>query len=161
MKASHLNRQRSFVFTGPDETAKLAAAKALSTQLGLKLHRIDLSSVVSKYIRETEKNLEKIFRVAEQKNWLLFFDEADALFGKRTGVRDSHDRYANQEVSYLVQRLKTFPGIAVIAVNRKGPLSKMWKTKFTKVVGFSKVRQPASSKKLEQAQIRKGPTSRR
>jgi SpoVK/Ycf46/Vps4 family AAA+-type ATPase len=78
------------------------------------IYRIDLSQLTSKYIGETEKNLEKIFKAAEEKNWILFFDEADALFGKRTQIKDAHDKYANQEVSYLLQRSENFNGILVV-----------------------------------------------
>jgi SpoVK/Ycf46/Vps4 family AAA+-type ATPase len=81
----------------------------------LDVYRVDLSLVVSKYIGETEKNLSNLFARAENKDWILFFDEADALFGSRTGVRDAHDRYANQEVSYLLQRIEDFEGIVILA----------------------------------------------
>ena len=92
--------------------------------------------MVSKYLGETEKNLSRVFDAAETKNWLLFFDEADALFGKRTEVKDSHDRYANQEVSYLLQRIEAFAGVVVIALNRKGPLAKVWQQDGLRVVKF-------------------------
>lgn len=124
------------LFVGADGAAKLAAAQKLAAAAGLGLYRVDLSTVVSKYIGETEKNLDRIFAAAARKNSLLFFDEADALFDKRTDVKDSHDRYANQEVSYLLQRMEEFNGAAIIALNRKGPLRKVWSKKFLKVVRF-------------------------
>ena len=92
-----------------------AAAQALAHDTGRQLYRIDLRAVVSKYIGETEKNLDKVFRAADSKQWVLFFDEADALFGKRTEVKNGNDRYANVEVAYLLQRLKRFHGLAIFA----------------------------------------------
>ena len=94
-----------------------AVVEGIAAQTGKDLYRIDLSQVVSKYIGETEKNLEKVFAAAESKDWILFFDEADALFGKRTDVRDSHDRFANVEVSYLLQRAEAYGGLVVLATN--------------------------------------------
>ena len=84
------------------------------------MYRIDLSMIISKYIGETEKNLANVFDQAENKNWILFFDEADALFGKRTATTSSNDRHANQEISYLLQRVEDFPGLVVLATNLKG-----------------------------------------
>lgn len=98
---------------------RLAVAQALAAQSGLELKRIDLSALVSRYIGETEKNLARIFAEAEKKDWLLFFDEADALFGKRTEVKDSHDRYANQEISYLWDRLQNSTASVIVATRRK------------------------------------------
>ena len=98
MKISSRTGKLRALFTGPDEDAKLAAAQQLAAQLDRNLYRVDLSAVVSKYTGETEKHLDRLFAQAETKDWVLFFDEADALFGKRTSVKDSHDRYANQEV---------------------------------------------------------------
>jgi len=94
-----------------------AAAQAVAHDMGRQLYRIDLNAVVSKYIGETEKNLNMLFERADSKQWVLFFDEADALFGKRSEVKDSHDRYANAEVSYLLQRLKSFPGVVIFATH--------------------------------------------
>jgi hypothetical protein len=105
------------LFSGPPGTGKTMAAEVLANDLGLDLYKIDLSSVISKYIGETEKNLERIFVAAEQANVILFFDEADALFGKRSEVRDSHDRYANVEISYLLQRMEEYAGLAILATN--------------------------------------------
>ena len=105
------------LFAGPSGTGKTMAADIIARELGLDLYKIDLSGVVSKYIGETEKNLERIFTAAENANAILFFDEADALFGKRSEVRDSHDRYANVEVAYLLQKMDRFEGVAILATN--------------------------------------------
>jgi ATP-dependent 26S proteasome regulatory subunit len=105
------------LFAGPSGTGKTMAADIIAGELGLDLYKIDLSGVVSKYIGETEKNLERIFTAAENANAILFFDEADALFGKRSEVRDSHDRYANVEVAYLLQKMDRFEGVAILATN--------------------------------------------
>jgi hypothetical protein len=105
------------LFAGPSGTGKTMAADIIAGELGLDLYKIDLSGVVSKYIGETEKNLERIFTTAEKANAILFFDEADALFGKRSEVRDSHDRYANVEVAYLLQKMDRFEGVAILATN--------------------------------------------
>jgi SpoVK/Ycf46/Vps4 family AAA+-type ATPase len=98
---------------------RTSAAQALATKLQLNLKRIDLSQVVSKYIDETEKNLTQIFDAAEGKDWLLFFDEADALFGKRTRIKDSHDRYANLEVKYFAERLEQSSAAVILATRTK------------------------------------------
>ena len=105
------------LFAGPSGTGKTMAAEVIANELGLDLYKIDLSGVVSKYIGETEKNLNRIFAVAESANAILFFDEADALFGKRSEVRDSHDRYANIEISYLLQKMEQYEGITILATN--------------------------------------------
>jgi AAA+ superfamily predicted ATPase len=107
------------LFSGPPGTGKTLAAQVLARTIGLDLYRIDLSNVVSKYIGETEKNLGKLFDEAEQANAILFFDEADALFGKRTEIKDAHDRYANIETGFLLQRIETHPGICILATNLK------------------------------------------
>jgi hypothetical protein len=107
----------SALFSGSSGTGKTMAAEILARELDLDLYRIDLSCVVSKYIGETEKNLRKIFDAAEESGALLLFDEADALFGKRSEVRDSHDRYANLEISYLLQRIETYRGVAILTTN--------------------------------------------
>jgi len=121
---ARLNRGRglSALFSGASGTGKTMAAEILANHLGLDLYRIDLAGVVSKYIGETEKNLRKVFDSAEQSGAILFFDEADALFGKRTEVKDSHDRYANIEVNYLLQRMEEYQGLAILATNRKSAL---------------------------------------
>ena len=105
------------LFAGESGTGKTMAADVVAGELGLELYKIDLSALVSKYIGETEKNLERVFSEAATSNAILFFDEADALFGKRSEVRDSHDRYANMEVSYLLQRLETYAGVVILASN--------------------------------------------
>ena len=114
----------SALFAGPSGTGKTMAAEVLANGLALDLYRIDLSGVVSKYIGETEKNLKQVFDAAEQSGAILFFDEADALFGKRTEVKDSHDRYANIEVNYLLQRMEDYRGLAILATNRKSALDR-------------------------------------
>ena len=105
------------LFYGPPGTGKTMTACLLGKSTGHDVYRVDLSLVVSKYIGETEKNLARVFEQAEHKNWILFFDEADALFGKRGETKDSHDRYANQEIAFLLQRVETFDGIAILASN--------------------------------------------
>ncbi|MGE0257398.1 MAG: ATP-binding protein [Alphaproteobacteria bacterium] len=110
------------LFAGPSGVGKTMAAEVIARDLDLDLYRIDLSSVVSKYIGETEQNLRRVFDAAEASGAVLFFDEADALFGKRSEVKDSHDRYANIEVSYLLQRMESYTGLAVLATNLKGHL---------------------------------------
>ena len=107
----------SALFAGPSGTGKTMAAEVIAGELGLDLCAIDLAGVVSKYIGETEKNLDAIFRAADDANAVLFFDEADALFGKRSEVRDAHDRYANIEISYLLQKIEHFEGVAILATN--------------------------------------------
>lgn len=112
---------------GPPGTGKTFTVAVMSKKLGIDAYRIDLSRVISKYIGETEKNLEKIFERLSDKNCILFFDEADALFGKRTEVSDAKDRYANQEVAYLLQRVENFPGLVILASNYKQNLDKAFK----------------------------------
>ncbi|MDB5998701.1 MAG: ATPase, family [Rhizobacter sp.] len=112
-----LGKGLAVLFAGPSGTGKTMAAGIIASELGLDLYKIDLSTVISKYIGETEKNLSRIFDEAETSNAILFFDEADALFGKRSEVRDSHDRYANIEVGYLLQRMEEYEGIAILATN--------------------------------------------
>lgn len=112
-----LGKGLNVLFAGPSGTGKTMAAEIMAGELGQDLYKIDLSTVVSKYIGETEKNLARIFGEAETSNAILFFDEADALFGKRSEVRDSHDRYANIEISYLLQRMEEYDGIVILATN--------------------------------------------
>lgn len=107
------------LFAGPSGPTKIQTAAVLANELKLPLYRIDLGSVVSKYVGETEKNLRRVFDAAEEGGVILFFDEADALFGKRSEVKDHHDRYANVEVNYLLQRMEAYPGIAILTTNRK------------------------------------------
>jgi len=112
-----LGKGLSVLFSGPSGTGKTMAAEIIASTLGLELYKIDLSVVVSKYIGDTEKNLSRIFTEAETSNAILFFDEADALFGKRSGVKDSHDRYANIEIGYLLQRMEEYDGVVILATN--------------------------------------------
>ncbi len=129
-------RGLSALFAGPSGTGKTMAAEIMANHLRLDLHRIDLAGVVSKYIGETEKNLRKVFDAAEQSGAILFFDEADALFGKRTEVKDSHDRYANIEVNYLLQRMEDYRGLAILATNRKSALDRAFLRRLRFLVDF-------------------------
>jgi len=124
------------LFAGGTGTGKTMTAEVLAKYLKLDLFRIDLSVVVSKYIGETEKNLDKIFDAAEARGSILFFDEADALFGKRTEVRDSHDRYANMEVDYLLQRMERFSGIVILAKNSIDDFDPAFLKKISYVLAF-------------------------
>jgi len=126
----------SALFAGPSGTGKTMAAEVLANELQLDLYRIDLSRVVSKYIGETEKNLRRVFDAAEQGGAVLLFDEADALFGKRSEVKDSHDRYANIEVSYLLQRMEAYRGLAILTTNRKGALDPAFLRRLRFVIQF-------------------------
>lgn len=110
------------LFSGPHGAGKTLAAEVIANELHLELYRIDLAAVVSKYIGETEKNLRKLFEAAQDAGVILFFDEADALFGKRTEVKDSHDRYANLEVRYLLQLIERYAGVVVLATNSNAAL---------------------------------------
>jgi len=112
-----LGKGLNVLFAGPSGTGKTMAAEIIANELGLDLYKIDLAMVVSKYIGETEKNLDRIFKEAQDSNSILFFDEADAVFGKRSEVRDSHDRYANIEIAYLLQRMEEYQGIVILATN--------------------------------------------
>jgi AAA+ superfamily predicted ATPase len=124
------------MFFGPPGTGKTLTAGLLGKHTGRDVFRIDLSLVVSKYIGETEKQLSQLFDKAANKDWILFFDEADALFGKRTSVRDAHDKYANQEVSYLLQRVESHPGLVMLASNFKSNIDTAFLRRFQTVVDF-------------------------
>ena len=126
----------SALFSGPSGTGKTMAAEILANHLKLDLYRIDLAGVVSKYIGETEKNLRRLFDAAEHSGAILFFDEADALFGKRSEVKDSHDRYANIEVNYLLQRMEDYRGLAILATNRKSALDRAFMRRLRFLVEF-------------------------
>ncbi|HET7229005.1 MAG TPA: ATP-binding protein, partial [Longimicrobium sp.] len=126
----------SALFAGPSGTGKTLAAEVIAAELRLDLYRIDLSQVVSKYIGETEKNLRRVFDAAEEGGAVLLFDEADALFGKRSEVKDSHDRYANVEVSYLLQRMEQYRGLAVLTTNLKDSLDTAFLRRLRFVVHF-------------------------
>ncbi len=131
-----LGKGISALFAGPSGTGKTMAAEIIANELELELYKIDLSRIVSKYIGETEKNLDRIFTIAETANAILFFDEADALFGKRSEVRDSHDRYANIEVSYLLQKMEQYEGIAILATNLRQNLDEAFLRRLQIVVEF-------------------------
>lgn len=124
------------LFYGASGTGKTLAAQILAKNLKREIHYLNLSQFVSKYIGETEKNLNLLFKKVENKNWILFFDEADSLFGKRSEVKDAHDRYANQEVSYLLQRIESHPGIVILSANKKRIKSKAFKKRFDSVIKF-------------------------
>ncbi len=124
------------LFYGPPGTGKTSTAALIGRELNKPVYKVDLSMVVSKYIGETEKNLELLFARAEDKDWILFFDEADALFGKRTEVKDSHDRYANQEVSYLLQRMEDYNGLVILATNMKSNIDKAFTRRFNSILRF-------------------------
>jgi hypothetical protein len=126
----------SVLFAGESGTGKTMAAEVLANELHLDLYRIDLSSMVSKYIGETEKNLKRVFDAAEDSGAILLFDEADALFGKRSEVKDSHDRYANIEVSYLLQRMEAYRGLAILTTNQKAALDTAFQRRLRFVVSF-------------------------
>lgn len=131
-----LNRGITALFAGPSGTGKTMAAQVLAATLGMDLYRIDLAGVVNKYIGETEKRLKRVFEVCERANVLLFFDEADALFGQRTQVKDAHDRYANIEIDYLLQRMEQFDGVAILATNRKSDIDSAFLRRIRFVVDF-------------------------
>jgi adenylate kinase family enzyme len=124
------------LFAGESGTGKTMAAQVIGAELGLDLFRIDLATIVSKYIGETEKNLERIFSAADGSNAILFFDEADALFGKRSEVSDSHDRYANIEVSYLLQRMEQYPGAVILATNFRRNIDEAFARRLDFVIDF-------------------------
>ncbi|QWV99061.1 ATP-binding protein [Geomonas nitrogeniifigens] len=124
------------LFHGPPGTGKTLTATLLGKYTCRDVFRVDLSRVISKYIGETEKNLALLFEKAEFKEWILFFDEADALFGKRTDVRDAHDRYANQEVSYLLQRIEQYRGLVILATNQRNHLDPAFARRFQAIIHF-------------------------
>jgi SpoVK/Ycf46/Vps4 family AAA+-type ATPase len=124
------------LFYGPPGTGKTTTAALLGKKTRRDVYRIDLSQMVSKYIGETEKNLAKLFDRAENKEWILFFDEADALFGKRTSTRDAHDRFANQQVSYLLQRIEDYDGLVILATNLKGNIDEAFMRRFQSIIQF-------------------------
>ncbi len=126
------------LFYGPSGTGKTLTASLLGKEFGRPVYRIDLSQIISKYIGETEKNLEKVFIRAENKNWILFFDEADALFGKRSNTRNAQDRYANQSVSFLLQRIEYFNGLVILASNYKNNIDQAFIRRFNAIITFTK-----------------------
>jgi hypothetical protein len=124
------------LFYGPPGTGKTLTATLIGQQTNLDVYRIDLSMVVSKYIGETEKNLARVFDQAETRNWVLFFDEADALFGKRSAASNANDHHANQEIAYLLQRVEDFPGVVILASNLRGNLDEAFSRRFQSMVYF-------------------------
>jgi SpoVK/Ycf46/Vps4 family AAA+-type ATPase len=138
-----------FLFTGPNRTGKTLAARAMAHELQLPLYRIDLSIVVGKYIGETEKNLGRVFDAVEDAGAILLFDEADALFGKRSEVKDSHDRYANVEVSYLLQRMEEYGGLVIVASNRRKNIDAAFLRRFQFIIPIplTNIARPTKAKK--------------
>ena len=126
------------LFVGAKGTGKTMAAEVVANQLAVPFHRVDLSTVVSEYIGETEKNIRRIFDAAEESGALLFFDEADALFGKRSEVKDAHDRYANLEVGYFVERLESYPGLTILATGIKENIDSGFLRRIRFMVDFPK-----------------------
>ena len=126
----------AILFAGAIGTGKRMAAEALAGQLGLERYRIDRSAIVSKYIGETEKNVDRIFADAERSGAVLLIDEADSLFGKRSEVRDAHDRYANVEVGYLLQKMEEFSGIAILTPNRRQNLDPAFLRRLRHILEF-------------------------
>ncbi|HOU68174.1 MAG TPA: ATP-binding protein [Paludibacteraceae bacterium] len=132
----HLKAGYRALFYGPLGTGKTLAATLLGKKNDMDVYRVDLSMIVSKYIGETEKNLARVFDMAENRNWILFFDEADALFGKRTAANSSNDRHANQEVAFLLQRIEDFPGTVILATNLKSNIDEAFSRRFQSMVYF-------------------------
>ncbi len=124
------------LFSGPPRSGKIMAAEAIASDLRMPLYKIDLMAVVNKYIGETERNLRRVFEAADRSDCVLFFDEADALFGKRTEVKDSHDRYANVDVAYLLQRMESFKGLAILTSNLKSALDEAFVRRLDCVIVF-------------------------
>jgi AAA+ superfamily predicted ATPase len=131
-----MGRGIAALFAGPSGTGKTMAAQVLARSLGMEIYRVDLAGVMSKYIGETEKNLRQVFDACERANVLLFFDEADALFGQRTQVKDAHDRFANIEIDYLLQRMEQFDGLAVLATNRRGDIDPAFLRRVRFIIDF-------------------------
>ncbi len=133
------------LFYGPPGTGKSLTASLLAKTTGREIYRVDLSMIVSKYIGETEKNLSRLFDAASYKDWILFFDEADALFGKRTSNHTSNDRHANQQTGYLLQRIEDFPGVVILATNLKVNMEEAFKRRFQSMIHFT---MPSSDERL-------------
>lgn len=134
------------LFYGPSGTGKTLTASLLGKSSGRDVYRVDLSMIVSKYIGETEKNLSRVFDAAAYKDWILFFDEADALFGKRTSATTSNDRHANQQTGYLLQRIEDFPGVVILASNLKGNMDEAFTRRFQAMIHFT---MPPSEERLK------------
>jgi Rad3-related DNA helicase len=131
-----MGRGLNVLFAGPSGTGKTMAAQVVARELGRELYRVDLAGVVNKYIGETEKRLKRVFEACERSAVVLFFDEADALFGQRTQVKDAHDRYANIQIDYLLQRMEQFDGVAILATNRKNDLDPAFLRRLRFIVDF-------------------------
>ncbi len=131
-----IKRGLKVLFHGPPGTGKTISATLLGKDNGMPVYRVDLTGLVSKYIGETEKNLERLFTKATQKNGILFFDEADALFGKRTGVKDAHDRYANIDTAWLLQRIEAYKGVLIFATNSKNNIDDAFIRRLQAVIHF-------------------------
>jgi AAA+ superfamily predicted ATPase len=131
-----LKRGFRAMFYGPSGTGKSMTASLLGKHFGIPVYRTDLSMIVSKYIGETEKNMESLFNVAENKGWILFFDEAESLFGKRSSVSDANDRFANQEISYLLQRIENYNGMVILASNKLFDIDEAFKRRFQSIIEF-------------------------
>jgi len=144
--ASKIKPGYRVMFYGSPGTGKTLTASLLGKYTRKDVYRVDLSLIVSKYIGETEKNLAKLFDKAANKDWILFFDEADSIFGKRTSVKDAHDKYANQEVSYLLQRIESHPGLVIIATNLKNNIDTAFTRRFHSMVEFE---QPGEEERLK------------
>jgi ATP-dependent 26S proteasome regulatory subunit len=132
----------NILFSGPSGTGKTMAAEIMGNELGIDLYKIDLSVIVSKYIGETEKNLDRIFREGKTANAIIFFDEADSLFGKRSEVRDSHDRYANIEISYLLQKMEDYDGVIILATNLRKNMDEAFDRRMHFAVEFPMPEEP-------------------
>ena len=132
----HLKPGYRALFYGPPGTGKTLTATLLGKSSGRDVYKVDLSMVVSKYVGETEKNLARIFDIAQHRKWILFFDDADALFGKRTLTSSSNDRYANQQVSYLLQRIEDFPGVVILSSNLKSNMDEAFTRRFQSMIQF-------------------------
>jgi SpoVK/Ycf46/Vps4 family AAA+-type ATPase len=124
------------LFHGPSGKGKTLTAALLGKELGREVHKVALSGLTSKYIGETEKNLKRLFAEAEDKGWILFFDEADAIFGKRTAIKDAHDRYANVEVAYLLQQIEAHKGMVILATNKKSNIDEAFIRRFNSILKF-------------------------
>jgi SpoVK/Ycf46/Vps4 family AAA+-type ATPase len=144
--SKHVGRGYKALFYGPPGTGKTLTATLLGQRTGLDVYRVDLSMVVSKYIGETEKNLGLIFDMAAERDWILFFDEADALFGTRTATSSAHDRYANQEVAYLLQRIEDCESLVILASNLRSNIDDAFFRRFQSAVGFA---QPTVAERLQ------------
>jgi len=126
---NHEKKGNVVLFYGSKKSGKHTIATMLASHAGKELYRVDLSKLVSKYIGETEKNISALFKLAEAKDHILFFDEADALFGKRSEVKDAHDKYANLEVSYLIQKIEAYNGLVILSATRRSNIDKAFQRK--------------------------------